>query len=88
MTLSNILFSRRFRQKMKLYDSIYMKFENRQLYSDGGQITGYLGAGSLEKELTVKMWEEILVSVGNVYILTVVVIIEECTFARLIKLHT
>lgn len=88
MTLSNILFSRRFRQKMKLYDSIYMKFENRQLYSDGGQITAYLGAGSLEKELTVKMWEEILVSVGNVYILTVVVIIEECTFARLIKLHT
>lgn len=79
MTLSNILLGRRFRQKMKLYDSIYMKFENRQLYRDEGQITGYLGAGSLEKELTVKMWGEVLVGVGNVYILTVVVIVEECT---------
>lgn len=63
---------------MKLYDSIYMKFKNRQVHSDGKQISDYLGAGTWEKNLAVKRWEEILVSDGKVSILITVVIIGVC----------
>lgn len=43
-----------------------MKFENRQVHSDGKQISDYLRAGTWEKNLAVQRGEETLVSDGKV----------------------